>query len=76
MLDEPSRVSYEQLDTLIGRLNHCGFLIPQARPFLGRIRTAKHAASKRRYARLSPAVQLDLALWIAFLTSYSRRASS
>jgi hypothetical protein len=50
MLDKPSRVSYEQLDMLIGRLNHCGFLIPQARHFMGRIRTAKHGASKRRYA--------------------------
>jgi hypothetical protein len=62
-------VSYEHLDTLIGRLNHCGFLIPQARHFMGRIRTAKHAASKRRYARLSTGVQLDLGLWLSFLAS-------
>jgi hypothetical protein len=69
MHDKPSRVSYEQLDTLIGRLNHCDFLILQVRHFMGRIRTAKRGASKRRYARVSSNVQLDLALWIAFLTS-------
>jgi hypothetical protein len=48
MLDNPDKVSYATLDTLIGRLNHCGFVIPQARHFLGQIRTAKHRASKRR----------------------------
>jgi hypothetical protein len=69
MLDDPSRVSYEQLDTLIGRLNHCGFLIPQARHFMGRIRSAKHSASKRRHTRLSVDVQLDLALWLEFIAS-------
>jgi hypothetical protein len=69
MLDHPSKVAFDALDTLIGRLNHCGFLIPQARHFMGRIRAAKHSASKRRYTRLSSAVQLDLALWLGFLES-------
>jgi hypothetical protein len=69
MLRSPTKVSYEDLDTLIGRLNHCGFLIPQARHFLGRIRTAKHKASKRRQAHLSPAVQADLSLWLSFLAA-------
>jgi hypothetical protein len=69
MLDDPRKVSYEDLDTLIGRLNHCGFLIPQARHFMGRIRTAKHSASKRRYTRLSLDVQLDLGLWLGFIHS-------
>jgi hypothetical protein len=67
MLRDPGKVPYDDLDTLIGRLNHCGFLIPQARHFLGRIRTAKHKAAKRRHASLSPAVRADLALWLAFL---------
>jgi hypothetical protein len=69
MLDDPSKVSYDHLDTLIGRLNHCGFLIPQARHFMGRIRAAKYSASKRRHTRLSLDVQLDLKLWLAFLAS-------
>jgi hypothetical protein len=69
MLDAPDQVSYLALDTLIGRLNHCGFVIPQARHFLGRIRTAKHRASKRRHVRLSTDVQDDLSLWLAFLAS-------
>jgi hypothetical protein len=67
MLDDPSKVSYEHLDTLFGRLNHCGFLIPQARHFMGRIRAAKYSASKRRHTRLLLDVQLDLKLWLAFL---------
>jgi hypothetical protein len=67
MLDAPTKVSYETLDTLIGRLNHCGFIIPQARHFLGRIRTAKHRASKRRTVSLSLDVQADLRLWLGFL---------
>jgi hypothetical protein len=70
MLDDPSKVSYKHQDTLIGRLNHCGFLIPQeARRFMGRIRADKYRASKRRYTRLLLDVQLDLKLWLAFLAS-------
>jgi hypothetical protein len=69
MLDHPSKVSYEHLDTLIGHLNHCGFLIPQARHFMGRIRAAKYSASKRWHIWLSLDVQLDLKLWVVFLAS-------
>jgi hypothetical protein len=67
----PTQVSYKALDTLIGCLNHCGFLISQACHFLGRIRTAKHCASKRRHVRLSQDIQSDLSLWIAFIVSTS-----
>ncbi len=69
MLDDPSKVSYEHLDMLIGRLNHCGFLIPQAHHFMGRIRAAKYSASKRQYTWLSLDVRLDLKLWLAFPAS-------
>jgi hypothetical protein len=69
MLDDPSKVSYKHLDTLIGRINHCGFLIPQAHHFMGRIQAAKYSASKRPHTRLSLDVQLDLKLWLAFLAS-------
>jgi hypothetical protein len=69
MLDAPDQVSYLDLDTLIGRFNHCGFVIPQACHFLGRIRTAKHRASKRRRIHISDNVQADLSLWLAFLSS-------
>jgi hypothetical protein len=69
MLDSLSKVTYKHLETLIGRLNHCGFLIPQAHHFMGRIRAAKYSASKRQYTWLSLDVRLDLKLWLAFPAS-------
>jgi hypothetical protein len=69
MLEDPSKGSYEHLDTLSGQLNHCGFLILQARHFMGRIQAAKYSASKRRHTWLLLDVQLDLKLWLAFLAS-------
>jgi hypothetical protein len=42
---------------------------------MGRIRTAKHHASKRRHTRLSADVQLDLELWLAFLASAGKGIS-
>ncbi|MGL4352121.1 MAG: hypothetical protein ACRCT2_16490, partial [Plesiomonas shigelloides] len=63
------RATYQDLDTLIGRLNHVGFIIPNARHFLGRLRATKHVAKNRggHVASLrSPAI-LDLKLWLKFL---------
>jgi hypothetical protein len=57
---------------LIGHLNHCGFLIPQSHHFMGRICIAKHSTSKLHCMcpdYMCPDVQLDLALWLAFLAS-------
>ena len=72
MIDNPTKVSHKSLETLIGRLNHCGYLIPQARHFLGRLRTAKHYASKKRFITLTDSQLDDLRLWIHFLESAGR----
>jgi len=59
--------SYKELEELIGRLNHAGFIIPLARHFLGRLRAAQYAADHRRHVRLNQAQRDDLELWIRFL---------
>jgi hypothetical protein len=55
------------METIIGRLNHAGFIIPMARHFLGRLRTAMYAASHRRSIRLMMDQRDDLGLWLQFL---------
>jgi hypothetical protein len=72
MLDHPNKASSYKLDTLIGHLKHCGFIIPHACHFLGRICTAKHRASKCCHIQLSLDVQTDLLLWLSFLSSASK----
>ncbi len=62
--------NHETIDRLVGRLNHCGFVIPMSRHFLGRIRRFKYVLeAKPRYAklRLPRPVQADLKLWLQFL---------
>jgi hypothetical protein len=39
------KITHKELETLIGRLNHVGFIIPLARHFLGRLRKAMYTAS-------------------------------
>ena len=63
------KVTYKELEVLIGRLNHAAFVIPMARHFLGRLRTALYAANHRRSVRLNQAQRDDLHLWKAFLQS-------
>jgi hypothetical protein len=38
-------VTHKEMETLIGRLNHAGFIIPMACHFLGHLWTAMYAAS-------------------------------
>jgi len=59
-------VHHDGLEPLVGKLNHLGHVIPAARHFLNRIRTAL------RRARTKPTVLLrqereDLKLWVLFL---------
>ena len=60
-------VTHKEMETIIGRLNHAGFIIPMARHFLGRLRTAMYAASHRRSIRLTMDQRDDLGLWLRFL---------
>jgi hypothetical protein len=38
-------VTHKEMETIIGCLNHAGFIIPMAHHFLGCLRTAMYAAS-------------------------------
>jgi len=60
-------VSHQELEELIGRLNHAAFIIPMARHFLGRLCSAQYAAAHGRIC-LNGNQQLDLDLWKRFLT--------
>jgi hypothetical protein len=63
------KASFKALEQLIGRLNHVGYIIPQARHFLGRLRRAQQVAARQRgrSVRLNEATREDLTLWTRFL---------
>ena len=56
--------SYDELDTLVGRLNHASFVLPMTRHFMGRLREAlSPRLHKNRTVLLSPEAVKDLRLW-------------
>jgi hypothetical protein len=65
-------ISWDDAKTLVGRLNHVGYIIPSARHFLNRIRRLEYVANAHGRAMITPSAREDLALWILFL----RRARS
>jgi hypothetical protein len=71
MLDSVT-VLFPDLESLIGRLNHAGFIIPNARHFLGRLRAAMYLASKKRAVKLTQEQRADLRLWLLFLDQAER----
>ena len=67
LIDE--RVKAEDLEVLIGRLNHAAQIIPLARHYLSRLRFALgKARNKWVYIPISKRLQHDLELWQKFLT--------
>jgi len=62
-------MSSEELESLIGRLNHASFLVPLSRHFLGdlRKRIKKGRWMRKRMVRLSTNELDDLGLWQGFL---------
>ena len=63
-----NKVSFSDLQTLIGRLNHASHVIPLARNFIGRLRRrAESATNGRQHLRLNAEELADLRLWIRFL---------
>ncbi len=58
---------YEELATLVGRLDHVCYIIPAARHFMSRLRLATAIADNFTVSKLSHEVKLDLKLWIEFL---------
>ena len=68
---EAGRCSRAALETLVGRLNHAAYVLPNARHFLSRIRDGLGHASgggpNRRSLKLSAEALEDLSLWEEFL---------
>jgi hypothetical protein len=58
---------YEAMETLVGRLNHVCFIIPQARHFMSRLRWLLLKSRRGRALQLRPQVLADLRLWLRFL---------
>jgi hypothetical protein len=65
---KPEHCSRQDLETIIGRLNHVSFIIPLARHFLSRLWAPLNKNGKA-HIRLSAEVIEDLKLWLAFLQS-------
>ena len=56
-----------ELDTLVGRLNHVGHIIPAARHFLSRLRDRLWKARRHGRQRFDSEDAEDLNLWLRFL---------
>jgi len=65
---QKDKASFDELSTLVGRLEHVCYIIPSARHFMNRLRLASMIADTYRVASLSNEVKLDLKLWIKFLS--------
>ena len=60
-----------ELDTLVGRLNHVGYIIPAARHFLSRIRDLLQLAKNAGVQPFDTECIADLHLWLKFLQQAS-----
>jgi hypothetical protein len=62
-------ITFSDLETLVGRLNHAATIIPLSRHFLNRIRDRqKKGLHQNQRVTLSKHELLDLELWMAFLS--------
>ncbi len=63
--------THQELETLVGRLNHTAYVLPNARHFLSRIRNGIEAGTKSNKRRIdvTPEAAEDLALWEGFLAN-------
>lgn len=68
-------ISFTNTQTLVGRLNHVGYIIPNARHFLNRIRRLEYVADKFGSAKIDKETILDLELWITLLQRAKRGMS-
>lgn len=68
LIDSKS-ATQQALATLIGRLEHVCFIIPDARHFMSRLRGFELMARHHRNVRLSAKIVADLKLWSEFLLS-------
>jgi len=62
-------VTYEDLASLIGKLNHVCYIIPDARHFMNNLRKMESIARRRPKVKLTRGTIDDLDLWLDFLAS-------
>jgi hypothetical protein len=73
---ETGSATFGDLESLLGRLNHAGYVIPMARHFLNRLRLRiEHRLHKRQRLTLNHEELEDLRLWLHFLASAHRGIS-
>ena len=63
------KATYKELSTLIGKLIHTCFIIPDARHFMRNLPKSKSIARKKGRAKLPRRALEDLTLWMEFLYS-------
>ena len=66
------RVKSKQMETMIGRLNHIGYVLPHARYFLNRIRRLQKRCEKYGPQKVSKAERNDLILWKDYIHQASQ----
>ena len=69
------RAHARELETTIGRLNHAAYVVPNSRPFLGRLYRASERAQACGSVRLSESQVDDLELWEVFLDAAAKGIS-
>ena len=69
------RAHSKELETTIGRLNHAAYVVPNSRPFLGRLYRASERAQACGSVKLSDSQVADLQLWEVFLDAAAKGIS-
>ena len=69
------RAHAKELETTMGRLSHAAYVVPNARPFLGRLDRASERAQACRSVKLSDSQVVDLKLWEVFLDAAAKGIS-
>ena len=68
------KVTLRELQSIIGALHHCSYIIPAGRAFLRRLINLSRGISKPlHHIRLNKAARLDLAMWDTFLQRFNGR---
>ena len=75
MMIENKMTFKKQIESVIGRLNHVGNIIPMSRHFLSRLRVVEAHCKKYRYRRLSATELHDLRWWRLILQIAGRGVS-
>ena len=69
MLKIKKKLSYKELSSLIGRLNHVCFVIPDARHFMNNLRKMESIAKRKGAVHPTRQTMEDMDLWLEFLKS-------